>query len=108
MSLRPPGPRWSRSPSSELALVRDGRWEEVPAASAQRLSAAQALGDPPADARPQLERLVELQHEIHAGLSTGRAFTLQKLGNAGARPDRVARLQRRPSPPRRHLVDGRA
>ena len=65
----------------ERDLVRDGRWEEVPAASAQRLSAAQALGDPPASARPQLERLVELEHEIHAGLSTGRAFTLQKLAN---------------------------
>ncbi len=64
----------------ELALVHDGRWEEVPAASAQRLSAAQALGDPPAQARPHLERLMQLQHELHAGLSTGRAFTLQKLG----------------------------
>jgi hypothetical protein len=62
-------------------LVRDGRWEEVPAASAKRLSAAEALGDPPAAARRHLERLMELQHEIHAGLSTGRAFTLQKLGN---------------------------
>jgi len=39
----------------ERDLVRDGRWEEVPAASAQRLSAAQALGDPPASARPQLD-----------------------------------------------------
>jgi hypothetical protein len=65
----------------ELALVRDGRWEEVPAVSAQRLSAAQSLGDPPAEARAHLERLVDLEAEIHAGLSTGRAFTLQKLGN---------------------------
>jgi hypothetical protein len=64
----------------ERDLVRDGRWDEVPAASAQRLSAAQALGDPPAAARAHLERLVELEHEIHAGLSTGRAFTLQQLG----------------------------
>ncbi|WP_028064528.1 hypothetical protein [Solirubrobacter soli] len=65
----------------ELELIRDGRWEEVPAASAERLSTAQGLGDPPAEARVHLERLVELQHAIHAGLSTGRAFTLQKLGN---------------------------
>ena len=65
----------------ELELVRDGRWDDVPAASAQRLSAAQALGAPPAAARVHLERLVELEAEIHAGLSTGRAFTLQKLGN---------------------------
>jgi hypothetical protein len=65
----------------ELELVRDGRWEDVPAASAQRLSAAQSLGAPPPAARVHLERLVELEAEIHAGLSTGRAFTLQQLGN---------------------------
>jgi hypothetical protein len=65
----------------ELELVRDGRWEDVPAASAQRLSAAQSLGAPPHAAGPHLERLVELEAEIHAGLSIGRAFTLQKLGN---------------------------
>lgn len=65
----------------ERELVREGRWEELPAASARRLSAAEALGDPPAAARPHLERLVELQREIHAGLSAGRAFTLQKLGD---------------------------
>jgi hypothetical protein len=65
----------------ELELVRDGRWDDVPAASAERLSAAQALGAPPAAAREHLERLVELEAAIHAGLSTGRAFTLQKLSN---------------------------
>jgi hypothetical protein len=78
--VSPDGP-WAELVSlaeHELALVLDGRWEEVPAASAQRLSAAQALGDPPRAARPHLERLVELQNEIHAGLSIGRAFTLQK------------------------------
>ena len=65
----------------ELALVVEGRWDEVPAASAQRVSAAEVLGTPPAEAREHLERLVELQHQIHAGLATGRAFTVQKLGN---------------------------
>jgi hypothetical protein len=65
----------------ERDLMRDGRWEELPAASSQRLDASQALGAPPAAARPHLERLVELQREINAGLSAGRAFTLQKLGN---------------------------
>ncbi len=70
----------------ERDLMRDGRWEELPAASEQRLSVSQALGAPPAAARPHLERLVELQREINAGLSAGRAFTLQKLGsmNRGA------------------------
>ena len=65
----------------ELVLVRDGRWEELPAASAERLSAAEALGTPPAEARPHLERLLELQREIHAGVATARAFTQKKLGN---------------------------
>jgi hypothetical protein len=64
----------------ERDLVRDGHWEELPAASAQRLEAARSLGFPPAAARPHLERLVELQREIQSGLSAGRAFTLQKLG----------------------------
>jgi hypothetical protein len=63
----------------ERDLVREGRWEELPAVSAQRVSAASQLGLPPAEARPHLERLVELQREIHAGLAAGRAFALQKL-----------------------------
>jgi hypothetical protein len=65
----------------ERDLVREGRWDELPAASAQRLRVAATLPSPPAAARPHLERLVALQREIHAGLSAGRAFTLQKLGN---------------------------
>lgn len=64
----------------ERDLVRDGRWDEVPLVAEQRLAAATALPDPPAAARPHLERLVQIQAEIHAGLSAGRAFTLQKLG----------------------------
>jgi hypothetical protein len=90
----------------ERDLVREGRWEEVPPLSAQRLSAASALPNPPAAARPHLERLAELQREILAGLSAGRAFTLQKLGNL----DRGAPAMRgyaggyvRPS-----TIDGRA
>ncbi len=88
----------------ELELVRDGRWDDVPAASAQRLSAAQALGAPPAAAAIHLERLVELEAEIHAGLSTGKAFTLQKLGNMQRGHTAITRLQRGLSPPRRHRL----
>ena len=65
----------------ERDIVRDGRWDELAAVSASRLSAAAALGAPPAAARPHLERLVELEREIHAGLSAGRAFTLHKLAS---------------------------
>jgi hypothetical protein len=90
----------------ERDLVREGRWDELPAASSQRLDASRALGAPPAAARPHLERLVELQREINAGLSAGRAFTLQKLGklDRGATAMRgYAGGYRRPS-----TVDGRA
>jgi HEAT repeat protein len=92
----------------ERDLVRDGRWEEVPAVSAQRMSAAQALGDPPPQARAHLERLIELQGEIHAGLSTGRAFTLQKLGKL-ERGQTALRGYRGGNPrPAATSVDGRA
>jgi hypothetical protein len=92
----------------ELALVVDGRWDEVPAASATRLSAASALGAPPAEARVHLERLVALQNEIHAGLATGRAFTVQKLGKMDRRRTALRGYgggSRRPAPT---SVDGRA
>jgi hypothetical protein len=65
----------------ERDIVVQGRWDDLEAVSAQRLTAATALGRPPAAARPHLERLSELEREIHAGLSVSRAFTLQKLGN---------------------------
>jgi hypothetical protein len=65
----------------ERQIVVEGRWDELEAVSARRRSAAAALAVPPAGARPHLERLAELEREIHAGLSAGRAFTLQKLGN---------------------------
>ena len=65
----------------ERDIVVEGRWDELLAVSTHRLTAAAALGTPPASARPHLERLAELERDIHAGLSTARAFTLQKLGN---------------------------
>lgn len=87
----------------ERDLVRDSRWDEVPAASAQRLTASSALGAPPAAARPYLERLVELQAEIHAGLAAGRAFTLQKLGSM-SRGVTAMRGYAGPPPPQHDLV----
>ncbi len=65
----------------ERDIVVDGRWDELLAVSTHRLTAAAALGHPPEAAKPHLERLAELERDIHAGLSAGRAFTLQKLGN---------------------------
>jgi len=64
----------------ERELVEAGRWEDAVAASAVRLAAAQALGTPPAEARPHLERLHGVQTQITAAIASARAFTLQRLG----------------------------
>jgi hypothetical protein len=64
----------------ERELIEAGRWDDAVAASAVRLAAAQALGAPPAEARPHLERLQGLQTQITASLASARAFTLQRLG----------------------------
>jgi len=65
----------------ELELALEGRWEEATVASTVRLQAALALGAPPAAARPHLERLLELQPQITAGLTAARAFTARQLGD---------------------------
>ena len=92
----------------ERDLVRENRWEELPAISAQRLSVTAALGDPPAGARPHLERLVELQREIHAGLSAGRALTLRKLGSMNRGATAMRGYAGGYSRPAAAAVDGRA
>ena len=91
----------------ERDLVRDGDWEQVPLVAEQRLSVSTALGTPPAAARPHLERLVELQTEIHAGLASARAFTLHKLGsmNRGAT---AMRGYAGPPPEQRHDLVNRS
>ena len=65
----------------ELELALEGRWEEATAASTVRLEASLALGAPPAAARPHLERLLELQQLITAGLTVARANTARQLGD---------------------------
>lgn len=64
----------------ERELVEAGRWDEAVEASAVRMAAAQALGTPPPDARPHLERLQGVQTQITASIASARAFTLQRLG----------------------------
>ena len=89
----------------ERDIVKEGRWDELAAVSASRLTAASVLGAPPAAARPHLERLVELEREIHAGLSAGRAFTLQKLGSMNRGATAIRGYFSRPTS---SAVDGRA
>ena len=64
----------------ERELILAGRWDDAVTASAVRLAAAQALGTPPAEARPHLERLQGMQTQITAAIASARAFTLQRLG----------------------------
>ena len=64
----------------EYELILAGRWDEAAAASSDRAAAARALGAPPADARPHLERLNQLQAQIAAAIAAARAATLRKLG----------------------------
>jgi hypothetical protein len=64
----------------ERELIEQGRWDEAVTASAVRLEAAKALGAPPAEARPHLERLQGVQTQITASIASARVFTLQRLG----------------------------
>jgi hypothetical protein len=56
----------------ELALVREGRVEELPAAQAERAALAASLGQAPAAAGPALERLAAVQQQIAIELTLAR------------------------------------
>ena len=92
----------------ELELALEGRWEEATEASTVRLEAALALGAPPAAARPHLERLLELQRLITAGLTVARANTARQARRHEPRSHRDARLRQRPSVAARAADLGRA
>jgi hypothetical protein len=64
----------------ELSLAREGRWEELAGAGAERVRLAAALPAPPPAARPLLERLVLVQDQIAELLAAGRAQTASELG----------------------------
>jgi uncharacterized membrane protein YoaK (UPF0700 family) len=64
----------------EYELILQGRWDDAVAVASDRAAAARALGAPPADARPHLERLSELQAQITAAIAAARVATLRKLG----------------------------
>jgi hypothetical protein len=70
----------------ELAL--SGRWEELAELASQRARLAETLGQAPASARPQLERLAELESLVSAALQVGHAAVGQEL--AGIRRGRNA------------------
>ena len=65
----------------ELELALEGRWEEAMEASTARLEAALTLGAPPAPARAQHGRRLELQPQNTAGGTGARGSTPRQLGD---------------------------
>ena len=65
----------------ELALAREGRWEELAVAGAERTRlAAAALPAPVPAVRPLLERLALVQDQLTELLTAARADTARELG----------------------------
>jgi hypothetical protein len=63
----------------ERDLAAAGRWEELAQAADARAALAAALGDPPAAARPHLERAHALGAEFVALREHARGATLEDL-----------------------------
>ena len=72
----------------ERDLLAAERWDEAAALGAERARRAAGLAPAPACARPQLERLLELQTEVSARLAAGRAGVMREL--AGLRKGATA------------------
>ena len=72
----------------EYELAESGHWDEVAELSAERLRRSYALGQAPASARPQLERLALVQSRIDVALQLAHASAAQEL--AGVRRGRTA------------------
>ena len=64
----------------EHALAREGRWEELAEAGAERARAAAALPAPTPAVRPLLERLAVVQEALTTLLLAARAETARELG----------------------------
>jgi hypothetical protein len=65
---------------AELALARQGRWEELAACADERVRRAAELGPPPEQARAELQRLAALQDALLALVASARSATLHELG----------------------------
>jgi hypothetical protein len=64
---------------AELALAREGRWDEVATCSDERVRRAAELGAPPAEARAELTRLAAVQDALLALVAVSRAAAVQEL-----------------------------
>jgi hypothetical protein len=65
----------------ERELAHGGRWEELAELSTEVLRRSHALGPAPESARPALERLSELQSQIHAAIVSAGAFNRRELAD---------------------------
>jgi hypothetical protein len=65
----------------ELELIRGGDIEHLPAAIEERAQLAATLGQAPASARPVLERLQAVQHQIIVELTLAGAEIVRELGS---------------------------
>jgi hypothetical protein len=72
----------------ERGLLAAERWDEAAELGVERARRAAELAPAPASARPQLERLLELQNEVSARLAAGRAGVMREL--AGLRKGATA------------------
>jgi hypothetical protein len=64
----------------ELSLAREGRWEELAEAGAERVRLAATLPAPAPAVRPLLERALRVQAQIDQRLTVARAHTARELG----------------------------
>jgi len=74
---------WSRLlvlAERELELIRGGDIDRLPAAIEERARLAATLGQAPASARPLLERLEAVQHQIIVELTLAGAEIVRELG----------------------------
>lgn len=67
----------------ELAMLRDGDAEGLPAAMAERARLAEGLGTPPASALAQLERLAAVQEQLITELTLARDEVARELAALG-------------------------
>ena len=65
---------------AELSLAREGRWEELAEAGAERARPAAALPAATPAERPLLERAALVQEQLTALLAAARAETARELG----------------------------
>jgi hypothetical protein len=95
--------------ADELALARAGRWDELAERSGERVRRAAALGAPPLEARPELQRLAALQDALLAVVAGARSATVRELaalrGRRGAARGYAATTAQ--AAPAASRVDGR-